>query len=205
MFRRLVLEIVAPESTGLFKKYHDTLCCPSKLLRKHCFQFLFGTLINKSYLILPRIQHKDVLLVLRTVFAVGFWLLSFLQLKLWARIPLQIGDSPSAVFLYLCVNFHKCVSVAFYGWIWPAICAASSTVTIDFKLADIKLESSVAYLPKLEKNAVLNMCRYLKRFYTWKKINSIFLKFERKKKSRKSVKSFLPKKPIQKHNQTANK
>ena len=33
-----------------------------------------------------------------------------------------------------------------------AICAASSTVTIDFKLADIKLESSEAYLPKLEKN-----------------------------------------------------
>ena len=28
---------------------------------------------------------------------------------------------------------------------------ASSTVTIDFKLADIKLESSGAYLPKLEK------------------------------------------------------
>ena len=33
-----------------------------------------------------------------------------------------------------------------------AICAASSTVTIDFKLADIKLESFEAYLPKLEKN-----------------------------------------------------
>ena len=31
-------------------------------------------------------------------------------------------------------------------------CAASSTVTIDFKLADIKLESSEAYLLKLEKN-----------------------------------------------------
>ena len=30
------------------------------------------TLINRSYLILPRIQHKVVLLVLRTVFAVGF-------------------------------------------------------------------------------------------------------------------------------------
>ena len=28
----------------------------------------------------------------------------------------------------------------------------SSTVTIDFKLADVKLESSEAYLPKLEKN-----------------------------------------------------
>ena len=30
------------------------------------------TLINRSYLILPRIQHKVVLLVLRIVFAVGF-------------------------------------------------------------------------------------------------------------------------------------
>ena len=30
------------------------------------------TLINRSYLILPRIQHKVVLLILRTVFAVGF-------------------------------------------------------------------------------------------------------------------------------------
>ena len=66
-----------------------------------------------SYLILPRIQHKVVLLVLRTVFAVGFWLLNLLQLKLWERTPLQIGDSQSAVALYLCVNFHKCVSVSF--------------------------------------------------------------------------------------------
>ena len=71
---------------------------------------------------------------------------------LYSRIPLQIGDSPPAVVLYLCVNFHKCVSVAFYGLICPAIYAASSTVKIDFKLADIKLESSEAYLPKLEKN-----------------------------------------------------
>ena len=30
------------------------------------------TLINRSYLILPRIQHKLALLVLRTVFAVCF-------------------------------------------------------------------------------------------------------------------------------------
>ena len=35
------------------------------------------TLINRCYLILPRIQHKVVLLVLRTVFAIGFWLLNF--------------------------------------------------------------------------------------------------------------------------------
>ena len=33
-----------------------------------------------------------------------------------------------------------------------AICAASSSVTINFKLLDIKLENSEAYLPKLEKN-----------------------------------------------------
>ena len=32
--------------------------------------------MNGSFLILPRIQHKVVLLVLRTVFVVGFWLLS---------------------------------------------------------------------------------------------------------------------------------
>ena len=56
----------------------------------------------------------------------------------------------------------------------------SSTVTIDFKLADIKLESFEVYLLKLEKNlsykvskllffcknAVLNIHRYLERFYT---------------------------------------
>ena len=28
------------------------------------------------------------------------------------------------------------------------------------------------------KNAVLNTCRYLKRFYTYKKMNSIILKFD---------------------------
>ena len=44
------------------------------------------TLINRSYLILSRIQQEVVLLILRTVFAVGFRWLSFLQLKLWERI-----------------------------------------------------------------------------------------------------------------------
>ena len=72
----------------------------------------------------------------------------------------------------------------------PAFCAASPTVTIAFKLADVKLESSEAYLLKLgknlswdfeviyifRKNAVLNICRYLKSFYTYKKMNNIFLK-----------------------------
>ena len=72
---------------------------------------------------------------------------------------------------------------------WPAFCAAR--VTIAFKLAEVKLESSEAYLLKLgknlswdfevififRKNEVLNICRYLKRFYTYKKTNDIFLKF----------------------------
>ena len=57
---------------------------------------------------------------------------------------------------------------------------------------DIKLESSEAYLLKLEKklsqgfenidicckNVVLNICRYFKLFYTYKKINNSFLKFD---------------------------
>ena len=33
---------------GLFKKYRKTLCCPSQILHKHCFQFLLG-LKNNAY------------------------------------------------------------------------------------------------------------------------------------------------------------
>ena len=90
------------------------------------------TMINRSYLILLRIQHKVSLLVLRSVFAVCFWLLNFLQLKLWARITLQIGDGPSAVVLYLCFNFHNLVHLRlnfttyscseFYGHDWLQTC-----------------------------------------------------------------------------------
>ena len=64
-------------------------------------------------------------------------------------------------------------------------------VTIAFKLTDVNLESSEAYLLKLtkhlswdfevicifSKNAVLNICRYLKGFYIYKKISNIFIKF----------------------------
>ena len=56
-------------------------------------------------------------------------------------------------------------------------------VTIAFKRADVELQSSEACLLKLgknlsrdfeviyifRKNAVLNVCRYLKSFYTYKK------------------------------------
>ena len=55
----------------------------------------------------------------------------------------------------------------------------------------IELKSSEAYLLKLgknlswdfevififRKNEVFNICRYLKSFFTYKKINNIFLKF----------------------------
>ena len=58
------------------------------------------------------------------------------------------------------------------------------------------------------KNAVVSIYRYLKRFYTYKKINSIFVKFDHSllwMPKIISVKSCLPKNPIQKHNQRANK
>ena len=42
-----------------------------------------------------------------------FLITQFLAIKLWARIPLQIEDSPLVIFLYLYVNFQKCVSLAF--------------------------------------------------------------------------------------------
>ena len=109
---------------------------------------------------------------------------------------------------------------------WPGICAASSTVTIDFKIADIKLGSSSglfaevreksvlglqSYRHCLKKNAVFNInaCRYLKGFYTYKKINNSFLKFDhsllRMPKNIKSVKFLLPKNAISKPNQPAYK
>ena len=64
-------------------------------------------------------------------------------------------------------------------------------VTIDFKLADIKLESSEALLLKLGEKSVVGFQSYLHfllkcgfkyklispTFYTCKKINNIFLKF----------------------------
>ena len=64
-------------------------------------------LINRNSFILPRIQHKFVLLVLPTVFAVCFWLLSYLQLKLWARIPLQITYLCAALVLFLNPVFRQ--------------------------------------------------------------------------------------------------
>ena len=98
-------------------------------------------------------------------------------------------------------------------------------VTIDFRLADIKLDSSSAYLLKLgkicyigfrsflnfRKNAVLNICRYLKLFYTHKKINIISLKFDHsfiedtKNWHGNRLNRHMLKNAIQKHNQHANK
>ena len=43
---------------GLFQKYHNTLRCPSKILHKHCFQFLLG--------LRPIVAHSSLFLVLVT-------------------------------------------------------------------------------------------------------------------------------------------
>ena len=41
--------MVIHTAIGLFQKYHKTLCCPSKILQLHCFQFLLG---RKAYCLL---------------------------------------------------------------------------------------------------------------------------------------------------------
>ena len=69
--------------------------------------------MNRSSLILPRTQHKvGLLVVLISYVRRRFPITQFLSIKLWVGISFQIGDSLSALFPYLCVNFHKCVSVA---------------------------------------------------------------------------------------------
>ena len=95
----------ANKLVGNFRRCYILLCWD--LLRKEKGKYTV-TLINRSYLILPHIQHKVVLLVLWTVFAVGFWLLSLLQLKLWARIPLQIGQSIGCSPLFVCQLSQMC-------------------------------------------------------------------------------------------------
>ena len=69
------------------------------------------SLMNGSCFISPRIQHKIVLLVYRPNCIIGFLITQFLAIKLLVKIPLQIGDIPSALFLYFCVNVHESVSV----------------------------------------------------------------------------------------------
>ena len=93
------------------------------------------SLINRRSLILHRIQHKGVLfLVLRTVSAACFWLLSFLQLKLWARIriPLQIEDCNFPLFVsqlskmgsrcILRLNLTSYLCIESYGHDWLQTC-----------------------------------------------------------------------------------
>ena len=97
-----------------------------------------------------------------------FLITRFLAIKLWARISLQIGDNTSILFPYLFVNFHKinllaCVLRSNFSW--PAFCAVSSTVTIDFKLTGIKVESSETYLLTLEKNLSLGSVSKLLTFF----------------------------------------
>ena len=48
---RFILYII-----GLLQKYHNTLCCPSKILHKHCVQFLLGQ--NWKQYLCKRLQQK---------------------------------------------------------------------------------------------------------------------------------------------------
>ena len=49
-------------------------------------------------------QHKILLPVGLTVFAIGFLLLSFFQEKLWVKSAFHTGDSLAVLFRYLFVN-----------------------------------------------------------------------------------------------------
>ena len=111
-----VLELVALfifktgtcEAKNSWEFFVDAIFCFVKI----CFQKR-ATKMNRISLILPRNHQKVALLVELTMFAVGFRLLHFFAVKLWVGISFQIEDSLLAPFLYLCVKFHKCVSVAF--------------------------------------------------------------------------------------------
>ena len=70
------------------------------------------SLMNRVSLISPRSQLKIVLLKVLTI-RCKFLITLFLVIKCLVGISFQIGDSLSALYLYSCVNFHRCVSVAF--------------------------------------------------------------------------------------------
>ena len=100
--------------------------------------------MNRSSLILPRTQHKVVLLVVLTMFARRFLITLFLAIKLQVGISFHIGD--------IVCRHSTSIRMSAFTDVLPAFCAASPTVTIAFKLADVKLESFEAYLLKLGKN-----------------------------------------------------
>ena len=106
---------------------------------------IFSIRVGETFFQKGKGKYRLTLINSHLVFSV------LIRLVLTVRIPFQINDSLSALFLYLCVNFHKCVSVLqmcqrFVQRV--AICM----VTIDFtKREDLKQESSEAYLLHLRK------------------------------------------------------
>ena len=54
-----------------------------------------------------------IIIIIIVIIIIIIIITQFLPIKLWARIPLQAGESPLALFPYLCVSFHKCVRVPF--------------------------------------------------------------------------------------------
>ena len=73
------------------------------------------TLINRSSLIAPRTEHEVVLLVAFSANCIHrrFLITQSLAIKLWVRISLHIADSPSALFLYLCIVRLNLISILY--------------------------------------------------------------------------------------------
>ena len=71
------------------------------------------TLINRSSLIAPRTEYEVVLLIAFSAKCIHrrFLITQSLAIKLWVRISLQIADSPSALFLYLCILRLNLISI----------------------------------------------------------------------------------------------
>ena len=69
------------------------------------------------------------------------------KLRLWRiffALPARNGPLPAEL------KFRE--NTVFVSQLLPAFCAVSCMVKIDFKASEIKLESSQAYLLKLQKN-----------------------------------------------------
>ena len=141
--------------------------------------------MNESSLILPLIQHKVVLLVLRTVFALAFWLPSLLHLSFgqeylcrYEMVRRQFCSICVPMFTYVLalhfkVNLTSILYSEFYGQDLLQTCRYE-TRELWGLFAEVR-EKSVLEFPRFW-HFFFNICQYLKLFYTYKKINTISFK-----------------------------
>ena len=126
----------------------------------------------------PAFSIKLFLLYCETVLAAGFWLLSFLQLKLWGRIPLQIRHAYSggsfllfvrqlSQMCYPCIlrlNLTSYLCSDFYGHDWFQTCRYKTRGLWGLFAEEKILSYGFEIIDIFCKNAVLNICRYLNIF-----------------------------------------